>query len=70
MPIYEYRCSGCAGEFERYVPTAGTAVSCPVCASGDVKRKLSVVRFKAGGEAMSTVPAGGGGCCGGGCACH
>ena len=72
MPIYEYRCSRCAGEFERYVATAATAVACPSCASSEVKRKLSVVRFKSGGEVMSSVPAagGGGGCCGGGCACH
>jgi putative FmdB family regulatory protein len=71
MPIYEYRCSGCAAEFERYVATAAAAVVCPTCASGEVKRKLSVVRFKSGGEVMSTVPSsGGGGCCGGGCACH
>jgi putative FmdB family regulatory protein len=70
MPIYEYRCSSCDRDFERYVPTAATAVACPACTSGDVKRKLSVVRFKSGGDVMANVQAGGGGCCGGGCACH
>jgi hypothetical protein len=45
-------------------------VSCPACASADVKRRLSVVRFKSGGDVMSTVPGPGGGCCGGGCGCH
>jgi putative FmdB family regulatory protein len=70
MPIYEYRCSACDREFERYLPTGGTAVACPACSSADVRRKLSVVRFKSGGDVMSSVPTGGGGCCGGGCSCH
>ena len=30
MPIYEYRCKQCEGEFEKYVAGASTAVACPV----------------------------------------
>ncbi len=71
MPIYEYRCSGCSHDFERYVPSASTAVTCPACSSRNVKRKLSVVQFRSGGEVMTSMPSGGGGgCCGGGCSCH
>lgn len=70
MPIYEYRCDACGTDFERYLATAATAVACPTCSSGDVKRKLSVVRFKNDGAvATATMPTGGG-CCGGGCGCH
>jgi len=71
MPIYEYRCKQCEGEFEKYVPGATTAVACPTCASDQVMRKLSVFGLKTVGAVPSPgVSAGGGGCCGGGCACH
>jgi putative FmdB family regulatory protein len=70
MPIYEYRCRECGGEFEKYVAGAGTAVACPGCASGNVMRKLSVFGLKASGPVMSSMPSGGGSCCGGGCGCH
>ncbi len=74
MPIYEYRCRGCAKDFEKYVARAGAEVACPACASGDVMRKLSVFGMKTDG---SLQPSGampgmsGGGCCGGGgCGCR
>jgi putative FmdB family regulatory protein len=71
MPIYEYRCKQCEGEFEKYVPGATTAVACPTCASDQVMRKLSVFGLKTVGAVPSSgMSAGGGGCCGGGCACH
>jgi putative FmdB family regulatory protein len=70
MPIYEYRCRGCGRDFELYVAGASTTVACPACDGGDVMRKLSVFGLKSGGPVMSSVPAGIGGCCGGGCSCH
>lgn len=72
MPIYEYRCRGCQGEFEKYLPVPSTAVVCPTCGSEGVTRKLSVFGLKSSGEfASSMAPQGGGGCCGGGgCSCH
>ncbi len=72
MPIYEYSCSRCGREFERYVSAAGTAVACPHCGNAKVMRRLSVVSVKTGGSVTSSAGSmGGGGCCGGGgCACH
>jgi putative FmdB family regulatory protein len=70
MPIYEYRCRGCGKDFEKYVHSAAMAVACPACAAGDVTRKLSVFGLRSDGPVASTVPSGGGGCCGGGCSCH
>lgn len=71
MPIYEYRCKQCDQEFEKYVPGAATAVACPSCASAEVMRKLSVFGLKTAGAVHSAAPmSSGGGCCGGGCACH
>ena len=71
MPIYEYRCKQCEAEFEKYVPGAATVVACPTCASDQVMRKLSVFGLKTVGAVPSPgMSAGGGGCCGGGCACH
>ena len=73
MPIYEYRCRSCSGDFEKYLASAATAVACPSCSSEDITRKLSVFGWKTqGGPVASAMPAAGGGgaCCGGGCGCH
>ena len=71
MPVYEYRCRGCGGDFEKYVHTSATAVACPACASDNVMKKLSVFGLRSDG-AFASMPmgGGGGGCCGGGCSCH
>ena len=69
MPIYEYRCKQCEAEFEKYVAGAAAAVACPTCQSPEVMRKLSMFGTRtAGAFQPSALP--GGGCCGGGCACH
>ncbi|HEX9409728.1 MAG TPA: zinc ribbon domain-containing protein [Methylomirabilota bacterium] len=73
MPIYEYRCNQCAGEFEKYLPSGSTAVVCPTCESARVTRRLSLlsVRTNAASAGAAAMPMqGGGGCCGGGCGCH
>jgi putative FmdB family regulatory protein len=70
MPIYEYRCRGCGGDFEKYMHSAATAVACPVCTSGEVSRKLSVFGLRSDGSPVASTVSSGGGCCGGGCACH
>jgi putative FmdB family regulatory protein len=72
MPIYEYRCEGCAEKFEVLTRFAerDTAQICPVCES--TKTRVLVSSFAvAGGEPsasdFSSEAGGGGGCCGGGC---
>jgi putative FmdB family regulatory protein len=66
MPIYEYLCADCSGEFEELVSvTAGDAVRCPDCGSDTVTRLLSsFATSRPEGAAV-----GGGGCCGGSCGC-
>src|SRR2546430_16085449 len=68
MPIYEYRCEGCAERFEVLTRFAerDTAQICPVCES--TKTRVLVSSFAvAGGEpsASDFASEGGGGCCGG-----
>ena len=74
MPIYEYRCRGCAKDFEKYLATAASAVACPASESADVMRKLSIFGMKSDGSltpsGAASAMGGGGGCCGGGCGCH
>ena len=41
MPIYEYRCSHCANEFELLILHNSAAPACPSCDSGEVERLLS-----------------------------
>src|SRR5256886_17619509 len=70
MPIYEYRCTHCEKEFEKYVSGPATAVACPVCASSNVMRKLSVFGLRAAGSFTPSSTMSTGGCCGGGPGCH
>ena len=70
MPIYEYRCRECGGDFEKYVATAATAIACPSCQSDHVMRKLSVFGLKTeSAGSVASMPSAGG-CCGGGCGCQ
>jgi putative FmdB family regulatory protein len=66
MPIYEYLCADCSGEFEELVSvSAGDGVRCPDCGSDTVTRLLSsFATSRPEGAAV-----GGGGCCGGSCGC-
>ncbi len=44
MPVYEYRCRKCGGEFEVLAPTMNEPgdVVCTHCGGRDVERQLSV----------------------------
>ena len=71
MPIYEYRCEGCAEKFEVLTRFAerDTAQICPACES--TKTRVLVSSFAVAGGEPSTSDfaseSSGGGCCGGGC---
>ena len=41
MPIYEYKCSTCGGDFELLVRSE-TEVTCPECGSSRIDKKFSV----------------------------
>jgi putative FmdB family regulatory protein len=77
MPLYEYVCKGCDGEFEVLVRSVASNPhpTCPDCGSGEVRKLLSLIaaRGSRGEEATVSAPASqprfGGGCCGGGCGC-
>ena len=53
MPIYEYHCLRCGGEFEKLVFGQPT-VECPGCRSLDVARDLSVFGWKSGSTFVSS----------------
>ena len=42
MPIYEYMCGNCGGEFEKIVKNSLEKAPCPKCGSAKTEKKLSV----------------------------
>jgi putative FmdB family regulatory protein len=42
MPVYEYKCLGCAGEFELLILRASQVPACPACESTSVERRVSM----------------------------
>jgi putative FmdB family regulatory protein len=52
MPIYEYRCSKCGNEWERFYSShkkmTESKVVCPHCTCKRVKRLISAPRMRAG----------------------
>lgn len=81
MPMYEYYCSDCRTKFEtlRSMAAADEPVACAQCgAIKHVNRTISTfARVGAGIEdfggsesgGLASMPAFGGGCCGGSCGC-
>jgi putative FmdB family regulatory protein len=47
MPIFEYRCGGCAVEFELLVRSS-TVPTCPECQSRELDKLLSVPAVRSG----------------------
>ena len=77
MPLHEYLCQVCDERFEAITSSAkADQVRCPVCASQQTRRLISVIAGVGGrssaafGSSPAPAPMGGG-CCGGGggCAC-
>jgi putative FmdB family regulatory protein len=48
MPIFEYACRSCGGEFEALV-RPGDSPQCPACASQDLEKLLSAAAVKTEG---------------------
>lgn len=57
MPIYEYRCTECGEEFEKFVRSmmSEVEVTCPKCGSQKAEKKISL--FGSSGGSTSTVGA-------------
>jgi putative FmdB family regulatory protein len=54
MPIYEYRCRGCAHEFEAIV-RGQEQPTCPACQGADLERLISMFAVDSdGSRALST----------------
>lgn len=53
MPTYDYRCSSCGHEFEKFQPISAAALKkCPKCGKGALKRLIGTgagIIFKGGG---------------------
>lgn len=67
MPIYEFYCQDCDGQFETLVMRSSDPVACPQCGTEKVTRVLSVFGFKSGGDrgaASSRTASGSSGCSG------
>jgi len=42
MPVYEYKCDDCAGDFEKLVFGSNPEVECPKCGSKRLTKKFSL----------------------------
>lgn len=71
MPIYEYRCQGCASDFELLVRDQETP-ACPQCETTKIEKLLSVpaapnMNGSARELPMAAASCAAPRCCGGGC---
>ncbi len=55
MPIYEYKCRTCSGEFEHLVRCHDTDVTCPHCQSHWVDRLISLAHYRHADHWMANV---------------
>ena len=55
MPIYEYRCSQCANEFELLVLRNSPVPACPSCESQDIEQLLSGFAVSSAGISQARV---------------
>jgi putative FmdB family regulatory protein len=70
MPLYEYYCRDCESTFEKLRPVSASdqAADCPAGHTG-AARTLSLIATLRKDSGPLPEAMGGGGCCGGGCAC-
>ena len=73
MPVFEYVCKCCDSKFETLVMNSDEQINCCGCGSKDLEKQFSSFAPNSDsgsfGSDTSDIPSGGGGCCGGGCAC-
>lgn len=60
MPIYEYHCESCGGEFETLLMRRDEKVSCKLCGAENVTRLISA--HSVGGAQAEASPCAGGAC--------
>ena len=71
MPIYEFKCEECEGEFEELVMSSSEIISCPKCRSQKVRKQMSAASFKSGGQFSSNTGSSCSGCSSHNCGtCH
>ena len=64
MPLYEFECSDCGGEFETLVLDPGEAVRCLSCESENVSKRFSTFGLGGGGGNSDFPEVADSGCCG------
>ena len=73
MPVFEYVCKCCDNKFETLVMSSQEEINCNDCGSEDIEKQFSSFASPNDSDSISSdasdLPSGGGGCCGGGCAC-
>jgi len=72
VPIYEYRCLDCNGEFEALLLDKDDDVSCSSCQSFNIEKQFSSFGTKSKSETQASSPSpsvGGRGCGHSGCGC-
>ena len=55
MPIYDYRCTQCAHEFELLVLRTSPVPACPSCESQDVEQLLSAFAVNSEGTRQASL---------------
>jgi putative FmdB family regulatory protein len=70
VPRYDFRCRQCGETFEvsRPMSASNEPAQCPA-GHADTVKLLPTVAVGGRSGARAPMPAGGGGCCGGGCGC-
>ena len=55
MPMYEYTCHSCEGDFEKKLrmSQAGEAQACPSCGSLDTRKRIGAIAFTSGASSAA-----------------
>jgi putative FmdB family regulatory protein len=57
MPLYEYKCLGCGGQFELLILKQSQSVACPSCGGESVERLLSMFAVNSEASRQSSTAA-------------